>query len=161
MTVTQDVIEVIWRKLVEQCASTRPEWHHEVKCLVQVKQDDTAKALTASGYVITTQARLDGLKAAHMAEAAKKAYTLWDGEQEDGIELRDAILALATTPPTMVCVPVTPTAEIIEAGIDAFFPGDEVVYPDEWETVDQAIIAAYRAMTATGEKDSPPPETVI
>ena len=45
-----------------------------------------------------------------------------------------------------------PTAEMIEAGVDAHYPGDEVVYPDEWETPDQAVIASYRAMIAAGGK---------
>ncbi len=41
------VAQDLWGALVRQCASTRPELHHEVKVLVQVKESDIAAAITA------------------------------------------------------------------------------------------------------------------
>lgn len=90
-------------------------------------------------------------RALQMAEDEVRRW----GSGEPIASIANAIgnMRLTLSPDTTgyVMVPVNPTAEMIEAGVNAFWLGDEVIYPDEWETPDQAIIAAYRAMT-TGAK---------
>ena len=86
--------------------------------------------------------------------ACEHASELWDGN-----DIARLIRTLSPSPGPFKRVPegwtvarLKPTAEMIEAGVDAHYPGDEVVYPDEWETPDQAVIASYRAMIAAGGK---------
>ena len=53
----------------------------------------------------------------------------------------------ALTAAGMVVVPSEPTEVMIVAGVNAHYPGNEVIYPDEHDGPETAVIAAYRAMT--------------
>ena len=113
-------------------------------------------ALKSLGYLSPADVEAACVAAQREAfeNAAKVAHKYPGGIAAD---IENKIRALSPSPGPFKRVPegwtvarLKPTAEMIEAGVDAHYPGDEVVYPDEWETPDQAVIASYRAMIAAG-----------